>query len=160
MYFPGNSPLLKFFFSILSNFSCCLTSVLILPSNSATAFLAFSKSFSFSQVSFSVVNLFHCTRYFTTPLIFLLLFKIFSTFHSSTPSISTSFTFSTFCLSYLFSIYTSQLTFTTGYILIEVGNHSLIVLVETTFILNITLSLFFQFLTLFFPLSACLFIFS
>ena len=131
MYFPGNSPLLKFFFSILSNFPCCLTSVLILSSNFTTASLAFSKSLSFFQVSFSAVNLFHCTRYFTTPLIFLL-FKIFSTFHFSTPFISTGFTFSTFCLLYLFSIHTTQLTFTTGYILIEVGNHGLIVLVETT----------------------------
>jgi len=96
IYFYDNSPLLKSFSFTISNVSYCLTSALNLPSNSATVFCAFSKSLSLSQVSLSAVNPFQCTKYFTTSLIFLL-FKIFSSFYSSTPSTSTSFTSSTFC---------------------------------------------------------------
>ena len=84
--FPGNFPLLKSFSSAISSFSYLLTSAFILPSNSSNASLAFPKSSPFSQVSCSVVNLFHRTKYLSTPLIFLL-FNIFSISHSLTPSI-------------------------------------------------------------------------
>ena len=92
VYFPSNSPLLKSFSSILSNFSCLLISALTLPSNSPTASLVFSRSSSLSHVSYSAVNPFHHTKYFSTPLIFLL-FKIFSTSHSSTLLTSIVFAF-------------------------------------------------------------------
>ena len=88
--FPSNSPLLKSFSSVLSNFSCLLTSAFILPSNSSNASLAFPKSSFLFHVSCSAVNPFHCTKYLSTPLIFLL-FNIFSIFHSLTPSISIGF---------------------------------------------------------------------
>ena len=110
VYFPGNFPLLKSLSSILSNLFCYLTSIFILPLNFATTSFTFSKSFSLSQLSCSVVNLFYHIKYFTTPLIFLL----FSTFHSSTSSTSTSFTSSIFCSSTCFLYYTTQLMFTTG----------------------------------------------
>ena len=106
MYFSGNSFLLKSFPSAISNFSYCLTFAFILLSNSATSSFVFSKSSSLSQVLYSTVNLFYCTKYFTTSLIFPL-FRIFSTSHFSTPSISTSFTSSTFCLSTCFLYYTT-----------------------------------------------------
>ena len=96
--FPGNFPLLKFFSFAISNFSCLLTSVFILPSNSSTTSLAFPKSSFFSQISCSAINPFHCTKYLSTPLIFLL-FNIFSIFHSSTPSISIGFPSSFICSS-------------------------------------------------------------
>ena len=181
MYFSGNSPLLKSFSSILSNFSYFLTLALILPSNSSTASLAFPRSSYFSYVLYSTVNLFHHTKYFSTPLIFLL-FKIFSTSHSLTPSTSIGFAFFFFCSSTCSLQCTIQLTFTTGWILIKVGSHSLTALVDITssivyrpmywstnflaslslntksFVLSITLSLFFHFSISFLPLSACLFI--
>ena len=112
IYFPGNPPLLKFFSSTIPNFSCILTSVFILPLNSATTFFMFSKSSSFSQLLCSAVNSFHCTRYFTTPLTFLL-FNIISTFYSLTLSTSTGFTSSFFCPPTWFLYCTTQLTFTT-----------------------------------------------
>ena len=90
VYFPDNSPLLKSLSSILSNLSCCLTSAFILSSNSVPTFLVFSKSSFLSQLLCFAVNLFYCTKYFTTPLIFLL-FNIFSISHLSTPSTSTGF---------------------------------------------------------------------
>ena len=90
VYFPSNSSLLKSFFSTISSFSCLLTSTSILPSNSSNAFFAFSKSSLFSHVSCSAVNPFHCTKYLSTPLIFLL-FNIFSTSYSLTPSTSIGF---------------------------------------------------------------------
>ena len=76
MYFPGNSLLLKSLFFTISIFSCCLTSAFILSLNSATISFIFFRSFLFSHESCSTVNLFHCTKYFTTPLTFLL-FSIF-----------------------------------------------------------------------------------
>ena len=71
-------------------------------------------------------------KYFTILLTFFLL-SIFLTSYFSTPSISTGFTSSTFCFPTCFLYYTTWLTFTTEWILIEVGNHNLLVLVETTF---------------------------
>ena len=112
VYFPGNSALLKSFSSAQSNFSCLLTSTFILPSKFTTSSFAFFKFSSFSQLSFSAVNSFHCTKYFVTPLTFLL-FKIFSTFHFSTSFTSTGFP-SSFFYPFTWSLYhTTQLTFTT-----------------------------------------------
>ena len=98
IYFPGSSPLLKLFSSIQSNSSCLLTSVFTLSSNSITNFFIFSKSSSFSQLSCFAVNPFYHTKYFVTPLTFLL-FNIFSTSHSSTPSTFIGLTSSFFCSS-------------------------------------------------------------
>ena len=103
--FSGNSSLLKSFSSAISSFSCLLTFVFILPLNSSNTSLVFPKSFSLFQVSCSAVNLFHCTKYLSTLLIFLL-FNIFSIFHSLTPSISIGFPSSFFCLSTCFLYYT------------------------------------------------------
>ena len=104
IYFLSNSPFLKLFSSTKSNFYCFLTSALSLSSNSTTAFFAFFKSFSFSYISFSAVNFFYYTKYFTTPFIFLL-FRIFFTSHSLTLFTSTGFTSSIFypftCFLYL-----------------------------------------------------------
>ena len=97
----------------------------ILSSNSATTSFVFFKSSSFSQLSCFTVNSFHYTKYFTTSLTFLL-FKIFSTFYSST---SIGFTFSFFWSSICSLYYTTWLMFTTGWILIEVGSCNLTTLV-------------------------------
>ena len=94
--FPGNSPLLKSFSSVLSNFSCFLTSTFILPLNSSNTPAAFPKSFFLSQILCSTVNPFYHTKYLSTSLIFLL-FNIFSISHSLTPSISIGFPSSFFC---------------------------------------------------------------
>ena len=75
---------------LYSSHSCHLTSTFNLSSNSSTNSFAFSKSSFFSHVSFSAVNLFHRTKYFSTPLTFLL-FSILSTSHSLTPSILIGF---------------------------------------------------------------------
>ena len=131
IYLPRNSPLLKFFSSAISSFSCLLTSVLIFPLNSATHSFAFSKSSSLSQLSCFAVNLFHCTKYFTTFLTFCL-FNILSTSHSLTPSISIGFTSSFFCLPTWFLYHTIWLTFTTGWILIEMDRCNLTTLVNIT----------------------------
>ena len=96
VYLPSNFPLLNSLSSTISILSCLLTSAFIRPSNSSNAFFAFSKFSLFSHVSYSAVNPFHHTRYLSTPLIFLL-FNIFSTFHSSTPSISIGFPSSFLC---------------------------------------------------------------
>jgi len=90
-----------------------LTSTSILPLNFPTNSFTFSKSSSFSYISFSAINSFQHTKYFITLLIFIL-FKIFSTFYSST--ILTSTNFGSFTL-YPFtgSLYlTILLMFTTG----------------------------------------------
>ena len=122
-----------------------------------------------------------CMSDITTLLTFLL-FNIFSTFHSLTFSTSTSFTSSTFYPLTCSLYYTSWLIFTTGWIVITVGNCNLIALVETTssmiyilmyqptnffvnlslniksFVLNITLSPTFHTSVSFLSLSACHFI--
>ena len=84
IYFLSNSLLLY------SSLSYHLTSTFNLPLNSSTNSFAFFKSSSFSHMSFSAINLFHHTKYFSTPLTFLL-FSILSTSHSLTPSILISF---------------------------------------------------------------------
>ena len=106
IYFSSNSSLLKSLSSAISNFFYYLTSAFNLFSNFTTTSFAFFKSFSLFQVLYYAINSFHCTRYFTTPLTFLL-FNIFPTFHSLTPSTSTSFTSSSFCLSTCSLYYTT-----------------------------------------------------
>ena len=96
IYFSSNSLLLKSFFSIISNFSCLLTSALILLSNSSTASLVFFRSSFLSHMLCSAINPFHYTKYFSIPYTFLL-FNIFSTSHSLTPSTLIGFTPSFFC---------------------------------------------------------------
>ena len=80
IYFPNNSPLLKSLSSAISNFSCFLTSVLNFSLNSATTSFTFYKFFSLSYILCFTINFFYHTKYFTTPLIFLL-FNIFSISH-------------------------------------------------------------------------------
>ena len=63
-------------------------------------------------------------------LLIFILFSIFSTFHSLTPSISTSFISSTFCSPTCSLYHTIQLIFTTRWILIEIGSHNLTALVD------------------------------
>ena len=180
---PTYTTFLLYIFLIISPFynlflSSYLTSVFILPSNSATTSFAFSKLSFFPQESCSTINLFQHTKYFTTPLTFLS-FNIFSTSHSLTLSISTSFASSVFysptCSQYL----TTWLTFTTRWILIDIGSCNLTTLMKTTssiiygltyqstnffaghflntrsFILNITLSSIFHSSVSFLPLSTC-----
>ena len=181
MYFSSNSSLSKYLSSVISNFSCFLTSVFSLPLNSVTTSFVFSKSSFLSQLSYSTVNSFYLTKYFTTLLTFCL-FNIFSTSHSLTPFTSIGFTFSTFCSSTCSLYLTIQLTFTTGWILIELDSHNFTALVDITssmkyrptywstsflaglflnarsFIFNITLSFIFHFSTSFLFLYACCFI--
>ena len=108
MYFPGSSILL---YSPFSSTSCLTT---ISPhSNSLIISSAFFRFSFFSYVSPFAVNSFHLIKYFSTPLIFLL-FSIFSTSHSSTPSTSTGFP-SSFLCPFICSLYrTILLTLTTG----------------------------------------------
>ena len=91
----------------------------------------FSISSSFSYVSFSAINPFYCTRYFSTPFTFLL-FSILSTSHFLTPSILIGFPSFFLCPSTYSLYHTIRLTFTTRCILIEVSNRNLTALVDTT----------------------------
>ena len=133
------------------------------------------------NLSSSLRLLHHCTKYFSTPLIFLL-FKIFSTFYSLIPSTSTSFPSSFFCPFICSLYYTIQLMLTTGCILIKLGNRNFTAFVDTTssiaysptylsinfrtglslntksLMLNNTLSPFFHFSVFFLLLSTYLFI--
>ena len=110
---PGSFPLLKSLFSAISILSCLLTSTFIYSSNSPNASFAFSKFSLLSQVLYSAVNLFHHTRYLSTPLIFLL-FSIFSTSHSLIPFTSIGFPSSLFCPPTCSLYRTIQLMLTTG----------------------------------------------
>ena len=103
--FPGNFPLLKSLSSAISNFSCFLTFAFILLLNSSNTSSVFPKSSFLSQIPCSTVNPFYCTKYLSTPLIFLL-FSIFSISHSLTPSISIGFPSSFFCPSTCFLYHT------------------------------------------------------
>ena len=83
---PGSSPLLN----VPSSLSCRLTSSMSCQysfSYSSTASFAFSRFSLSSQVSDSAVNPFHHTRYLSFPRI-RHLFRILSTSHSSSPSIT------------------------------------------------------------------------
>ena len=131
MYFPGSSPLLKSLSSVIFIFSCLLTSIFILPSNSSNTSLTFPKSSLFYHISLSAINPFQHTRYLSIPLIFLL-FNIFSTSYSLTPSTSIGFPSFFFCPPTCSLYHTIQLTFTTGWILIKIGSRNLTALVNTT----------------------------
>ena len=126
---PGNSPLWK----VPSSFSCLLTfsmSLLYSLSYSSIASLAFSRFSSPSQVSDSAINPFHHTRYLSFPLI-CHLFSILSTSHSSSPSIMTGAGCSLFCPSTCPTYLHILLTFTTGCILIVLGNSNSTIFVDT-----------------------------
>ena len=85
--YPGSSSLLNIF----SFLSCYLTSFMSHQysfSYSLTASFTFSRFFLPSQVSDSAMNLFYHTKYLFFPCI-RCLFRILSTFHSFSPSITT-----------------------------------------------------------------------
>ena len=128
VYLPSNSTLLKSFSSANSNFSYFFIS--IFPLKSFTNFLAFFKFSFLSQLSFSAVNLFYCTRYFTTSLSFFL-FKTFSISYSSTSSTFIGFTSSFLCPSTCILYHTTWLIFTTRWTLIDVNSCNLTILVDT-----------------------------
>ena len=97
IYFPSNPLLNTLLFS--SVFCCLASSSSSLPysfSNSSTRSLAFLRFSLLSQVSSSAVHPFHRTRYLSLPHTHLL-FIIFSTSHSSSPSITTCCGISFFC---------------------------------------------------------------
>ena len=128
---PGSSSLLN----VPSSLSCYLTSSMFCWysfSNSSNTLFVFSKFSISSQVSDSAVNPFHHTRYLSFSLIHCL-FNILLIFHSSSLSIMTgagcSFLYSSTCSMYLCIL----LTFTTGYILIVLGNSNSTIFADTIF---------------------------
>ena len=130
VYQPGNPPLR---YSLLfSASSCYLTSLLFLlysSSNSFSRSLVFSKFSLLSQVSSLAMNPFHCTKNLSLPHT-LLLFRIFSISHSSSPFTITghgaSFLWPSIWLMYHFIL----LTFTTRCILIVVSKSNSTTLLE------------------------------
>ena len=127
----SSSPLLN----VPSFFSYYLTSFVshwYFFSNSSTAPFAFSKFSIPSQVSDSAVNPFYHTRCLSFSLI-CHLFNILLTFHSFSPLIMTragcSFLCPSTCPMYLYIL----LIFTTGYILIILGNSNSTVFTDTIF---------------------------
>ena len=128
---PGSSPLLN----VPSSPSCCFTSSMSCQysfSYSLTASFAFSRFSLPSQVSDSAVNLFYCTKYLFFPCI-CCLFRILSTFHSSSFLIMTgtgcSFLCSSTCPIYLCIL----LTLTTECIFIVLGSSNSTVFDDTIF---------------------------
>ena len=85
----------------------------------------------FKYSPIKLLNPFHCTKYFSTSLIFFL-FRIFSTSYSLTPSTSIGFLSSFFCPFTCFLYCTIWLILTTEWILIKIGSHSLTTFDETT----------------------------
>ena len=121
--FPGNSPCLN----VVSSRSCHATSFMSLRysfSNSSIASFAFSKFSLPSQVLDSAVNSFQHTRYLSFPLT-CHLFRILSTFHSSSPSIMTGAGCSFFCPSTCSMYCHILLTFTTRCIFTVLGSSNL-----------------------------------
>ena len=136
MYLLGSSPLL--YIPLSSTLSCYLISSISLPysfSKSFSAFFSFVKFSLPSHVSTSEVNPFHCTRNFSFPLT-VLLFRIFFTSHSSSPSITTGCGVSFLCPSTWFLYIHTLLTFTTRCIFIILDSSNSIMFVETTFSLD------------------------
>ena len=154
VYFSGNSSLLKSHSFTKSNFSCLLTSVLSLFSNSATTSFVFYKSSFLFYVSFSAINPFYYTKYFVTPCIFfyLIFFSLLNSIHFHW------FCFLYFLALHLFLYLTTWLMFTTRWILIEVGSYSLTTLVNTTFLIIYRPTYQFHSLVSLLPLSTCHFI--
>ena len=130
MYLSGNSLLTVF---LSSSASCYLTSsslsLLYSFSNSFTSSIAFFKFPLLSYISFSAVYPFCHTRYLSLLRIFLL-FMIFSTSHSFSPSITTSYDTSFLCPSPYGLYLHTLLTLTTECILIVLGNSNSITLLE------------------------------
>ena len=130
MYLPGNCRLNTFLFSFAS---CRLTSssssLRYSLSNSSTNSIAFLRFSLLSYVSSSAIYLFHRTKYLSLPRTFLL-FTIFSTFHSSSPSITTSCGVSLLCPSTCNLYCHTWLTLTTGCILTVLGRSNSIALLE------------------------------
>ena len=117
---PGSSPLLN----VPSSLFCCLTSSMSHWYSflySLTASFAFSRFSLSSQVSDSAMNPFHHTKYLSFPHI-RHLFRILSTSHSSSSSITTgagcSFLCPSTCPTYLHIL----LTLTTGCIFTILGS--------------------------------------
>ena len=110
--------------NIPSSFSCCLMSSMSCQysfSYSSIASFTFSR-FSFSsQVSNSAMNPFHCTKYLFFPHIYYL-FRILSTFYSSSPSIMTGASCSFLCPSTCPTYLCILLTLTTEYIFTVLGS--------------------------------------
>ena len=130
VYLPGNSLLNTFLFS---SASCRLTSssssLRYSLSNSSTNSIAFFRFSLLSYVSSSAVHPFHCTKYLSLPHTFLL-FIIFSTSHSFSPSITTGCGVSFLCLSTCDLYRHTWLTLTTGCILTVLGRSNSIALLE------------------------------
>ena len=122
----------KNFFLLFSS-SYCLTSSassLYSLSNSLTSSFTFFRFSLLSQVSFSGVYPFYCTKNFSF-LLTILLFSIFSILNSSSSLIITVFGGVFLCPS-TWGLYNyTWLMLTTEYILIELGGSNSIVLVET-----------------------------
>ena len=128
---PGNSPLSNIPFSLSCQFTSSMSCQYSL-SNSSIASFAFPRFSLPFQVSDSAVNPFHHTRYLSFPLIHHL-FKIFSTFYSSSPSIITGAGYSLFCPSTCPTYLCILLTLTTGCILIVSGSSNSTVFDDTIF---------------------------
>ena len=134
-FFAVNCPSSFSLLNIPSSLSYHLTSSISYQysfSNSLTAPFVFSKFSIPSQVSDSAVNPFHHTRYLSFPLIHCL-FNILSTSYSFSPSVMTGagcfFLCPSTCPMYLCIL----LTFTTGCILIVLGNSNSTVFADTIF---------------------------
>ena len=130
---PSNSPLLNVPFSL----SCLLTSFISLLysfSNSSTASFVFPRfSFPF-QVSDSIVNPFHHTRYLFFSLIHCL-FNILSTSYSFSSSIITGADCSFLCPSTCPIYFCILLMLTTGYILIVASSSNSTAFVDIIFLI-------------------------
>ena len=130
VYFPG-SPLLNIL--LFSSVSCHLaSSFFALPysfSNFSTSSLAFLRFSLFSQVSSSAVHSFHHTRYLSFSHT-CLLFIIFSTFYSFSPSITTGCGGSFFCPSTCSVYLHTLLTLATECLFTVLGSSNSIVFVE------------------------------
>ena len=130
---PGSSSLLN----VPSFLSCCLISSMsrwYSFSYSLTASFAFSRFSLPSQVSDSAVNPFHCTRYLSFPHIHYL-FRILSTSHSSSPSITTGAGCSFFCPSTCSTYLCILLTLTTECIFIVLDSSNSTAFDNTIFLI-------------------------
>ena len=131
IYLPGNS-LLNTFFSFFISCHCVSSSSSLLYSfsNSSTKSLAFLRFSLLSQLSSSAMHPFHRTRYLSLPCT-RLLFIIFSTFHSSSPSITTGCGISFLCPSTCPVYLHTLLTLTTGCIFTVLGSSNFNAFIET-----------------------------
>ena len=115
MYLPGSSLLNVLLSSFASyHLTSSSSSLWYSFSNSSTNSIAFFRFSLLSHVSSSAVYPFYHTRYLSLPHTFLL-FIIFSTFHSSSSSITTGCGTFFFCPSTCDLYLHTLLTLTTGY---------------------------------------------